>query len=941
MSRVIVDLAAKRQGGGGSGPLLHPAGVTLPFDGPADAALIIPEIRSEIRSGAYCAAVIQRLPETLRPGDRVLVIGAGLGVVSTLIGKTEGIERVIAIEANTTLVPYLSRVNDANGVTNVEPVNAVLAQGKKGRVPFFVRRDLRASSLVPHDRSWQQVMMVPFMDIDLILTEEEISLIVCDIPVASARLLAEAELAKVERILLGSGAEDEDCWAADGLGTLLEQLGYAADRSGSAVLFRRTAAAAGRRRRAPAAPVEAPPPAAPEPAAVEAAEPRSATIHPIPLRSAGPDHAGPGRETDPEPDRDELAPDDDIDADGADDDLMEIDLPDGPPGRRQESAHAERDGAEDDGGSRPPAPAGDDDTQRRKPAVEPGELVLEAALSRGPKQPAGSPARAEDGLPAPGFTEPELWSPARPVLPPKPDAPEAGVGPGTEAETGPTPEAGSAPAPQPPGPGIQSGPEDSDEAVAQGDAARASDAGSTAPGSPPAPGTVAAPAADPRRRRRRRRHRAAPEAMPQRPAPGRLRGLAILSLLLALPLMLIGEIASNRAAERAAAIDAVAAEWGGAQTLTGPFLVIPVATGAGPADPLVLLPDSLEVTAELAAGVRRLGRFEVPVYRGRHDLRVAFDPAMAESLLSEGETADWSGATLALGITEPRALRGTLILEGGRAAVPFEAGTLATAAMPGIHAPTGDPRGYEGGWQLTIELDGSQRFELTPAARVTEARLRSNWASPGFVGAFPPDQRAAGSEGFAADWSVPQLAHGLPQAFRGTSPLAGLTSASFGAAFVAPGDFYENAGRALRYGLVLIVLTFGAIFLMERWAPRPPHVAQYALVGVAQCCFFVLLLSFAEQTGLGAAYALASLATIGLLTAYGWFGIALGRRSLWLGAALAVLHALMYLVLADAELTLLAGAMLAFLVTAVAMWGTRGGDWAALLRSLRPRPLEG
>ena len=48
MSRVIIDLAAKRQGASSSGPLEHPAGVTLPFDNPSDAALIIPEIRSEI-----------------------------------------------------------------------------------------------------------------------------------------------------------------------------------------------------------------------------------------------------------------------------------------------------------------------------------------------------------------------------------------------------------------------------------------------------------------------------------------------------------------------------------------------------------------------------------------------------------------------------------------------------------------------------------------------------------------------------------------------------------------------------------------------------------------------------------------------------------------------------------------------------------------------------
>ena len=242
MSRIIFDLAAERHGIANLKPLQHPAGVALPFDGPSDAALIIPEVRSEVRSGTYCADILRLLPEAVVPGDRVLVIGAGLGVVSTLVARNEGVDRVIAVEANTALIPYLNRVHALNGVSEVETVNAVLAEGKKGRVPFFARRDLRTSSLLPHDRSWQQVMMVPFMDLNLILTEERISLVVCDIPVVSARLLARAELATVERILVDCGDEPELCWEADALCSLLAARGYAIgphETGQSSVLFSR------------------------------------------------------------------------------------------------------------------------------------------------------------------------------------------------------------------------------------------------------------------------------------------------------------------------------------------------------------------------------------------------------------------------------------------------------------------------------------------------------------------------------------------------------------------------------------------------------------------------------------------------------------------------------------------------------------------------------
>ncbi len=241
MSDEIADLAAIRQSSRAE-PLLHPAGVTLPFDGPSDAALIIPEIRSEIRSGAYSADILRLLPEAVVPGDRVLVIGAGLGVVSTLIARNEGVWSVTAVEANTALIPYLNRVHALNGVSEIEVVNAVLAEGKKGRVPFFARRDLRTSSLLPHDRSWQQVMMVPFMNLNLILTEERISLVICEIPVASARLLARAELAMVDRILINCGDDPALCWEDDALCSLLTARGYSArscDTGQSSILFSR------------------------------------------------------------------------------------------------------------------------------------------------------------------------------------------------------------------------------------------------------------------------------------------------------------------------------------------------------------------------------------------------------------------------------------------------------------------------------------------------------------------------------------------------------------------------------------------------------------------------------------------------------------------------------------------------------------------------------
>jgi len=86
----VIDLAHRRRTPISLNSLSHPAGVKLPFDGLSDADLIIPEIRSAFRDGAYSSDLIRRLPDVVRAGDRVLVMGAGPGVVSTLVAKSEG-----------------------------------------------------------------------------------------------------------------------------------------------------------------------------------------------------------------------------------------------------------------------------------------------------------------------------------------------------------------------------------------------------------------------------------------------------------------------------------------------------------------------------------------------------------------------------------------------------------------------------------------------------------------------------------------------------------------------------------------------------------------------------------------------------------------------------------------------------------------------------------
>ena len=145
--------------------------------------------------------------------------------------------------------------------------------------------------------------------------------------------------------------------------------------------------------------------------------------------------------------------------------------------------------------------------------------------------------------------------------------------------------------------------------------------------------------------------------------------------------------------------------------------------------------------------------------------------------------------------------------------------------------------------------------------------------------------------------------------------------------FLTPNDFYQKAWRASRYGLLFVSMTFLTLLRIERGRATPIHAVQYLMVGVAQALFVLLMVSYAEQIGFGAAYALSAAATIGLITVYGMTGMQLGRRALTLGGVLVLVYGVLFLVLRSADYALLAGSTLAFLALGGTMFATRNEVW--------------
>ena len=140
-------------------------------------------------------------------------------------------------------------------------------------------------------------------------------------------------------------------------------------------------------------------------------------------------------------------------------------------------------------------------------------------------------------------------------------------------------------------------------------------------------------------------------------------------------------------------------------------------------------------------------------------------------------------------------------------------------------------------------------------------------------------------------------------------------------------DSYRSTRRSLHYIALFLGLVFLTYFLFEVLTGRKVHPAQYALVGIAQIIFYLLLLSLAEHLGFDLSFLVAGASTVALFSInVKWLfrSRKLALRSL---AVFTLLYAFIYVLLRVEAYALLVGAIASFVAVAAAMYITRNVDW--------------
>ncbi|MFG6486379.1 cell envelope integrity protein CreD [Roseateles sp. BYS78W] len=413
--------------------------------------------------------------------------------------------------------------------------------------------------------------------------------------------------------------------------------------------------------------------------------------------------------------------------------------------------------------------------------------------------------------------------------------------------------------------------------------------------------------------------------------------LAVVTLVLIAVLAQIGGLVRERQERQHEAEQSVEQSQAGPQTLLGPLLTrncketwAPYKDGVQTRNFTVALPPSqLQVGGRVTPDPRYRGLFKINSYAGKLSITARWDDfdRLTPPAENAGGRVECGDVVAMFSASDARGLRDVELKRDGHA-LAVKPGTTNGHYPAGLHAVLATPRtGETLELSLNVNLVGTQRLAVVPAAGSTAVDLQSSWPHPSFAGRFLPAEREVGANGFSARWQVSELAtSATADAAAGKADLD-----TVAVDFIDPVNPYVMSDRAIKYGLMFIVLTFVTVGLTELLTGRRVHPVQYLLVGLALSLFFLLLLSLSEHLPFLTAYLIAAGAAAAVLTQYAAAMLGGWGRGLAFGGGVALLYGALYVLLTLEQTALVIGAVLLFAVLAAVMTLTRKLDWYGMV----------
>lgn len=428
--------------------------------------------------------------------------------------------------------------------------------------------------------------------------------------------------------------------------------------------------------------------------------------------------------------------------------------------------------------------------------------------------------------------------------------------------------------------------------------------------------------------------------------------VGVLILLLLIPLTFVKDLIDERSTRQVGVVQEINEKWGNQVEVYGPILKVPYAVHdnykknkdgtvqANKGNPYVnyfyLFPEKLKNNCKADSKKLKRGNFESSVFTAKMDFSGSFVFPNIEDKGIEKEDILWEKASIEVRTTNLKGIKNELFFKIDGKSFPFEASSISqnnsrqdyyTVLKTNYLGFKDSLVNKEKPFSFSMTFNGSQKVTLIPVGKTTEMGIKSNWKDPSFMGNYLPNDetKKISKEGFEAEWKVLHINRAFSQVHLGKVP--SLESFAFGTEFMVMVDEYQKSQRSIKYGLLVIALTFLVFFLVQIINSINIHPLQYLLIGLALVMFYTLLISISEHSNFLSAYLVAGVAVISLIGLYTKSVLKKPKFAVLISISLATIYSFIYVIIQLESYALLSGSIGLFCILAAVMFVSRKIDW--------------
>ncbi len=468
--------------------------------------------------------------------------------------------------------------------------------------------------------------------------------------------------------------------------------------------------------------------------------------------------------------------------------------------------------------------------------------------------------------------------------------------------------------------------------------------------------------------------------------------VGFIALLMTIPLAFLKTVTAERQQRYESVLNDIAGIWGAGQSVAGPMLTIPVTetwtseesnTNAEGKTTrhvqnhvakkhVLVLPEQLRYDIDLKEDFKRRGIYNSLVYNTQIAINGDFVIPDVQKLSDKKLELHLDKAFVSVGLSDTKAISTLNPLNWQAQPIAFDPGlrvpvktlpnknellqtvhnnkisdriarrttTEAEAAKstehiggvsPGFHAPLPPVViGQRYTFATTLNAKGSYGMRFATFGRNTTVNMVSSWPHPSFQGSAVPSKHSINSQGFSAQWRVPNVARNYPQQFILEDQAYNLSEFLAGVDLVEPVNLYSKVERSVKYGFLFIGLTFVMFMLFELKTSKRTqasssqlHWLQYVVIGGALGLFYLSLLSLSEHLSFSYAYLISTAIIVAMVSVYVWLASQLTSNAVLIAVLLAALYCVLYSLLDLEDYALLAGTLLLLGLMVAIMVATR------------------